>query len=277
MYSFIRNLVRWWFMVTARPRILHAERIPTDSAAILACNHGSAVETFLVPAMLDRQPAHVAKAELFTDKRPFHWLAGRFIYWAGARPMDRRGGRASAKSMADVTDHLKAGGLVVVFPEGTRSPDGRLHKGKTGVARLSLASGAPVIPIGLVNTVPVRKGWWPFRRLVKPRLRVGQPLDFSQWRDGVNDSAVLRHVTDQVMTEIQKLTGQRYVDVYAASLRSAKAADRAIDAVELPSPGAGRPVPPLPGSAAAGVAGTDPAAPAPVTGTASADDGQPHE
>lgn len=248
MYFFIRNLIRWWFVLTARPRMMHAERIPTDSAAILACNHGSAVETFLVPAMIDRRPAHVAKRELFTDRRPLHWLAGRFIYWAGARPMDRSGGRASAKSMADVVDHLKNGGLVVVFPEGTRSPDGRMYKGKTGVARLALATGAPVIPIGLINTVPVRKGWWPFKKMYGPKLRIGKPIDFSQWRAGINDTTVLRHVTDQVMTEIQKLTGQTYVDVYAASLRSAKAAGRTLDAVELPTPGYGRDVPPLPGA-----------------------------
>jgi len=246
MYFFFRNLVRWWFVLTARPKMLHAERIPVDGAAILACNHGSAVETVLVPAMLDRQPAHVAKRELFSDRRPFHWLLGRFIYWAGARPMDRSGGRASANSMADVVDHLNGGGIVVVFPEGTRSPDGRMYKGKTGVARLALATGAPVIPIGLINTIPVRKGWWPFKRMVGPKLRVGKPIDFSAWRDGINDSAVLRYVTDQVMTEIQKLTGQSYVDVYAASLRSAQAAGRTLEAIEQPTPGAGRPVPELP-------------------------------
>ncbi|HIT76630.1 MAG TPA: 1-acyl-sn-glycerol-3-phosphate acyltransferase [Candidatus Avipropionibacterium avicola] len=243
MYQFCRRLVALWLRIMVRPVQVDAERMPMTGAAIIAPNHGSAIETVMVPAVIPRKLGHVAKRELFTSRNPFMRLLGWFIHWAGARPMDRSGGRASATSIAGIVDHVRNGGAAVVFPEGTRSPDGRLYKGKTGVARLALASGAPVIPVGIVNNQPRKVKWWPVPIVWRPEVRWGEPIDFSQWQAGIDDRAVLRHVTDQVMAAIQDLTGQQYVDVYAASLRSALAEGREINAVEQDRPGQDNPVP----------------------------------
>ncbi|HLQ81977.1 MAG TPA: lysophospholipid acyltransferase family protein [Bacillota bacterium] len=246
MYEICRRLVWLWFKLTARPQVFHAERIPLTGPAIIAGNHMSAVETVLIPSIVHRKLGHVAKSELFTSRKPFHRLLGWFIHWAGARPMDRSGGRMSASSMDDMLTHLRKGGAAVVFPEGTRAPDERMYKGKTGVARLALAADVPVIPVGIVNTRKRKVGWWPWPIMWKPEVHWGEPLDFSQWAGCVDDRGVVRHVTDEVMAAIQQLTGQTYVDVYAASLRSATKDGRELAAPELPRPGYGKPVPQLP-------------------------------
>lgn len=245
MYEICRRLVWLWFQVTARPQVFHAERIPLTGSAIIAANHGSAAETALVPSLVKRKLGHVAKLELFTSRKPFHRLLGWFIHWAGARPMDRSGGRVSAVSMDDMMTHLRKGGAAVVFPEGTRAPDEKLYKGKTGVARLALSTGVSVIPVGIVNARRRKVGWWPWPVMWKPEVHWGEPLDFSQWAGRVDDREVVRHVTDEVMAAIQDLTGQTYVDVYAASLRAAANDGRELAAPEITRPGYGRPTPPL--------------------------------
>ena len=243
MYQIVRPLVWLWLQVTVRPRVFNPERMPRTGAAIIAANHTSAIETVMIPALFRRKLGHVAKSELFISRNPFQRLLGRFIHWAGARPMDRSGGRISATSMDDMLTHLAKGGAAVVFPEGTRAPDARMYKGKTGVARLALASGVPVVPVGIVNARKRKVAWWPWPIRWRPELHWGEPLDFSQWIGRVDDRAVVRHVTDEVMAAIQDLTGQTYVDVYAASLRSALKDGRELAAAELPRPGYGLPVP----------------------------------
>lgn len=243
MYQFCRRLVLLWLRLFVRPTSVNPERMPLTGGAVIAANHGSATETVMIPAVIPRKLGHVAKRELFVGTNLFARIGGWFLYWSGARPMDRTGGRSSANSIAGIVEHVEAGGAAVVFPEGTRSPDGRLHRGKTGVARLTLASGMPVIPVGIVNNQRRKVKWWPVPIVWRPVLVWGEPIDFSQWRDGIDDRAVLRHVTDQVMAAIQDLTGQDYVDVYAASLRSAHAEGREIDAPVLERPGQNSPVP----------------------------------
>ncbi len=245
MYQFCRRLVLLWLRLFVRPSSVNPEKMPLTGGAVIAANHGSAIETVMIPAVIPRKLGHVAKRELFVGKSVFARIGGWFLLWSGARPMDRTGGRASANSIAGIVEHVAAGGAAVVFPEGTRSPDGRLYKGKTGVARLTLASGMPVIPVGFINNQRRKVKWWPVPIVWRPRLVWGDPIDFSQWRDGIDDRAVLRHVTDQVMAAIQDLTGQQYVDVYAASLRKALAEGREINAPELDRPGQDAPAPTL--------------------------------
>jgi 1-acyl-sn-glycerol-3-phosphate acyltransferase len=159
--------------------------------------------------------------------------------------MDRSGGRASASSMDGVLGVLRNGQLLGIYPEGTRSPDGRLYKGKTGVARLVLSAGVPVIPVGMVNTqlVPSRLKFPTMRR---PGIRFGRPLDFRAYAASGNDRTVLRWVTDEIMNAVMELSGQEYVDAYGTSVKSALAEGRELNAPVLPRPGAGRPVPPRP-------------------------------
>ncbi|MGD7705953.1 lysophospholipid acyltransferase family protein [Microlunatus sp. Y2014] len=233
-----------------RPTVVGQERVPTEGPLLLAANHSSWGETVLLPAMTNRVLTFAAKQELFTARGPMR-LVGMFLRAVGIRPMDRSGGRASASSMSAVLEPLLEGGAIALFPEGTRAPDDRLYKGKTGVARLALGSGAPVVPVGLLNTRPVRRRFPPITMMWKPVIIFGEPLDFSEWAGGEDDRAVLRHVTDSVMSAIQELTGQTYVDVYAASLKSAQAEGRELVAKEVPHPGYGRPLPQRPADRAA--------------------------
>ena len=184
---FKRGLFRPLIQVLLRPRVVGGERVPAAGGALVAGNHLSGWDTLVVPAMLPRQMTFPAKAELFEARGPISWVVAKFVAAVGILPLDRAGGRASASSMDVVLDALREGKVVGIFPEGTRSPDGRLYKGRTGVARLALGAGVPVIPVGLRNTRP---GW---RRTV---VTFGEPLDFSGYAGAGNDRDVLRHVTD---------------------------------------------------------------------------------
>jgi 1-acyl-sn-glycerol-3-phosphate acyltransferase len=241
-----------WFLVAPglrlvmRPWVEGAENIPSTGPAILVSNHLSAGDTFLLPALIRRRLTFPAKAELFQGKK----LRGRFTTWfltsVGMLPMDRSGGRASASSMDGVLGVLRGGELLGIYPEGTRSHDGRLYKGKTGVARLVLSSGVPVIPVAMINTqfVPSKVARIPIMR--RPGIRFGRPMDFSRYAASGNDREVLRWVTDEIMNAVLELSGQVYVDAYGASVKSAQKEGRELNAPVLPRPGYGRPVPPVP-------------------------------
>ena len=239
-YTFFkRGLFTPAIRVLLRPRVLGREHVPRTGGALVAANHVSGWDTLVVPAMLPRQMTFPAKAELFVSRSPVSWVVSRFLKAVDILPMDRAGGRASANSMDVVLDALRDGKVVGIFPEGTRSPDGRMYRGRTGVARLALATGVPVIPVGLRDTRP---GW---RR---PLVQFGPPLDFSAYAGAGNDRDVLRHVTDEVMAAIHDLSGQRYVEAYASGVKTALREGRTLDVVELERPGHGRVAPPLPGS-----------------------------
>ncbi len=236
-----------------RPTVEGGENIPTSGPAILVSNHVSAGDTFVLPAMIRRRLTFPAKAELFAGRGG---VGAAVVAWflknVGMLPMDRSGGRASAGSMGGVLDVLHRGELLGIYPEGTRSPDGRLYKGKTGVARLVLQAGVPVVPIGMVDSqfVPSKLLRIPIMR--QPRIRVGAPMEFSRYapppgappRPAAEEREVLRWITDEIMTAVQQLSGQTYVDAYGASMKTALAEGKTIDAPELSRPGAGRPVPP---------------------------------
>ncbi len=229
-----------------RPWIEGADNIPSAGPAILVGNHISMGDTFLLPAMIKRRLTFPAKAELFAGRGVRGRIVSSFMKSIGQLPMDRSGGRASATSMDGVLGVLSAGELLGIFPEGTRSPDGRLYKGKTGVARLVLQSGVPVIPVGMIDTefVPTKLFKIPLMR--RPGVRIGRPLDFSRYAKAGNEREVLRWVTDEIMNAVMELTGQTYVDAYASSVKDALAQGREIAMPVVSRPGAGRPIPPPP-------------------------------
>lgn len=231
--------------VVCRPWIEGRENIPDKGAAILVSNHVSAGDTIVLPAMIRRRLTFPAKAELFAGGGLRADVVKWFLRSIGQVPLDRSGGRASAASMDSVTQVLADGDLLGIYPEGTRSPDGRLYKGKTGVARLVLANDVPVIPVAMVNTEIVRNRFGiPYMK--RPGVRIGQPLDFSAWSAQNGQREVLRWVTDEIMNAVMELSGQEYVDAYGASVKSAAAEGRELAQPVLPRPGYGHPRPPMP-------------------------------
>ena len=244
-------VLKWFIFVPVikvvfRPWIEGKENVPATGPAILVANHISAGDTYLLPALVSRRMVFPAKSEAFTGTG----LRGAVLRWfllnVGMLPMDRSGGRASANSMTGVLGVLERGDLLGIFPEGTRSPDGRLHKGKTGVARLVLQARVPVIPVGMIDTEFHRLPLLGIPVMRRPGVRVGTPLDFDRYAGAGNDREVLRWVTDEIMAAVQELSGQTYVDAYASSVKSAALEGRSFETKVLERPGGGRPAPPVP-------------------------------
>lgn len=218
-YQFFKYLlIRPAMRLLVRPRLSGVEHIPARGPAILAGNHLGALDTLVLPALLRRRVTYSAKVELFQGRGPRGRVVAWFLRMVGQVPMDRSGGRASASGLDPIIEVLRNGGLVGIFPEGTRSPDGRMYRGHTGVARMALATGAPVIPVGMINTQS-RRGPLGLPLSRDARIVVGEPLDYSAWRNRQNDQAVLRWVTNDIMAHIQQLSGQQYVDVYASRVK----------------------------------------------------------
>lgn len=207
-----------------RPTVEGLEHVPDSGPAILAINHLSYSDWLFVPLVLERRVTFVAKSEYFTTPGFKGRMQKSFFSGTGQVPIDRSSGSAAAGALATGKRILAQGDLFGIFPEGTRSPDGRLYKGKTGVARLALESGAPVIPVALMDTDTVAPPGEKFGRYAQPHVRFGAPLDFSRF-DGMSaDRFVLRSITDEIMYELMLLSGQEYVDQYASSRKKSVAA-----------------------------------------------------
>src|SRR3712207_4092240 len=196
--------------------------------------------------MIRRRLTFPAKLEMFHGRGFKGRLLGWFLKVVGQVPLDRSGGRASAGSMDQLIKVLRDGKLLGIYPEGTRSPDGRLYKGKTGVARLVLQAGVPVIPVGVSNTQVVPSVIPKIPTIRRPVIKIGRPLDFSAYAAAGNDREVLRWVTDKIMDEVMTLSGQQYVDAYGATVKAALAEGKPLPPSSLERPGAGQRVPPVP-------------------------------
>ncbi|WP_053352894.1 MULTISPECIES: lysophospholipid acyltransferase family protein [Leucobacter] len=203
-----------------RPWLEGAENIPATGPVILVGNHLSVIDSFFMPAMIERRVYFLAKSDYFTGKGLKGWLVKSFMLAVGQLPIDRSGGKASEASLNTGLAVLDRGDVLGIYPEGTRSPDARLYRGRTGVARLIVESGATVVPIVMIDTekaMPIGAKVPKIRRI---GTVVGKPLDFTRFAGMSADRFVLRSVTDEIMLEIQKLSGQSYVDVYASSVRN---------------------------------------------------------
>lgn len=204
-----------------RPTVEGLENVPSTGGAVFAGNHLSVADELFLGAVVPRHIAFWAKSEYFTGAGVGGFLTRQLMVGLGAIPVERAGGRAALSAFDSAIPVLKAGDLVAVYPEGTRSPDGRLYRGRTGVARLAVAAGVPIIPVGVVGTDKVQPIGTPYP---KPGVRgvvvrFGKPLDHT---GRPADSSTLREITDEVMGEIQKLTGQEYVPRYAPRRGSAE-------------------------------------------------------
>jgi 1-acyl-sn-glycerol-3-phosphate acyltransferase len=230
-----------------RPWIRGAGNVPASGAAILASNHQAVIDSFFLAVMLDRRMVFIGKQEYFTGSGIKGRLVSGFMRGVGTIPVDRGGGRGSEAALATGLRQLREGGLFGIYPEGTRSPDGRLYRGKTGVARLAVESGAPVIPVAMVGTADAQPIGRRIPKIMRIGVVVGEPLDFTRYRGMENDRFILRAVTDEIMYAIMSLSGQEYVDVYAATQKARIATGHPAasgDAADhLPAAPGGRPVP----------------------------------
>ena len=210
-----------------QPWIRGADNIPAEGAAILASNHLAVIDSFFLPLLVDREVAFIGKSDYFTGKGVKGWAVKNFMTAVGTIPVDRSGGRASQAALQAGIDRLRSGELFGIYPEGTRSPDGRLYRGKTGVARIALATGAPVIPVAMIGSNLAQ----PIGQVV-PSTRhrvgivIGEQLDFSRYKGLENDRFILRSITDEIMYSLMALSGQEYVDLYAADVKQAMDADK---------------------------------------------------
>jgi 1-acyl-sn-glycerol-3-phosphate acyltransferase len=210
-----------------RPWFVGAENVPRAGPAILASNHLSFSDHFFAPLPIPRKVVFLAKSEYFTG-RGLKGLASRmFFSGVGQIPVDRSGGEASERALKTGLRVLAQGHLLGIYPEGTRTPDGRLYRGKTGVARLALEARAPVIPTAMIGGFEFQPpGRITPRLRVRPGVKFGKPLDFSRYYGLADDRIVLRAVTDEIMYELMKLSGQEYVDEYATRSKGRRAALR---------------------------------------------------
>lgn len=219
-YFLLKNIVLGPLLkVLFRPWIRGVENVPSDGAAILASNHLSFSDSIFLPLMLRRPVVFLAKSEYFTGKGIKGTLSRWFFKGTGQLPIDRSGGKASEAALNTGLQVLSQGQLLGIYPEGTRSPDGRLFRGRTGIARMVLEAKVPVLPVAMIDTEKVQ----PIGRRL-PRIRrigvvVGEPLDFSRFAGMEGDRLVLRAVTDEIMYELMKLSGQEYIDVYASTMK----------------------------------------------------------
>lgn len=218
-YAIIGPLLRLFF----RPRIEGPEHIPEHGAAIVAGNHLSFSDHFLMPAILKRRITFLAKAEYFTGPGVKGRLTAAFFHSIGQIPVDGSGKDAGQAAIREGLGVLGRGELLGIYPEGTRSHDGRLYKGKVGVAVMAIRAQVPVVPCAMVGTFEIQPPGQVVPRIKRVTIRFGEPLDFSRYAGLENQKAAIRAVTDEIMYAILTLSGQEYVDEYAAKVKAAQA------------------------------------------------------
>lgn len=214
LHLLIRRLLAPLARLLWRPDVRGAENVPATGPVILAANHRSAIDTAVIPIVAPRPVAFLGKAEYFTGKGVKARLLAAFLSALGYVPVERGNAAAGLAALGAARTVLDNGGAFGIYPEGTRSLDGRLHRGHTGVAALALATGAKVVPVALLGTerlLPVGKK---IPRLAKVSVRFGEPLDFARYDGLASSPAIRRAVTDEVMYAIMELSKQEYVDVY---------------------------------------------------------------
>jgi 1-acyl-sn-glycerol-3-phosphate acyltransferase len=208
-----------------RPEAEGLENIPKTGGAILASNHLAVSDSFFMPLVIPRRRVTFpAKLEYFIEKGIKGAVKKWFMTGMGQIPMDRTGGSAAQAALDTGIRLLREGHLLGIYPEGTRSPDGRLYKGKTGMARIALEAGVPIIPVAMYGTDvanPIGSKMW---KPTKIRVKFGAPLDFSRYEGLSGDRFVERSITDEVMYALMELSGQEYVDMYAAKVKELQTA-----------------------------------------------------
>lgn len=211
LYPVARAIVRPTMRALWRINVTGLHHVPESGPAIFCPNHISFIDSLVLPCVLDRQISYVGKAEYMDS-----WKTKYIFPAIGMIPIDRGGGSASQRALDTAARVLERGELFGIYPEGTRSRDGKLHRGHTGPARLALRTGAPIIPVGLQGTDAMQPAGAPLPKpFISCQVNIGAPIDVTRYADRVDDRLVLRQLIDEVMFEIRKLSGQEYVDTYA--------------------------------------------------------------
>ena len=241
LYWFLKSVVLGPLLkVLFRPRVEGLEHIPADGAAILASNHLSFSDSVFLPLVMERRLTFLAKSDYFTGSGVKGWLTARIMGGLGQLPIDRSGGKASEAALKTGLSVLDRGELLGLYPEGTRSPDSRLYRGRTGVARMALTAGVPVIPVAMIDTDKAQPTGQLIPNIRRIGVKIGKPLDFSRYEGMEGDRFVLRSITDEIMYELMQLSDQEYVDMYATSMKEkllTKAKRRARELQEAARPG----------------------------------------
>lgn len=220
-YFFLKNFVLGPILtILFRPWVRGAENVPKQGGAILASNHLSFVDSIFLPLKMRRQVTFLAKSDYFTGTGVKGALIRWFFKATGQIPIDRSGGKASENSLNTGLGVLERGLLLGIYPEGTRSPDATLYRGRTGIARMVLEAGVPVVPVAMIDTEKVMPIGQKYPRIQRVGVVVGEQLDFTRFVGMEGERAVLRAVTDQIVYRIMRLSGQRYEDVYASTIRN---------------------------------------------------------
>ncbi|HEY0259579.1 MAG TPA: lysophospholipid acyltransferase family protein [Lacisediminihabitans sp.] len=227
-YWFMKNLVAGPLLKTIfRPWVTGHENIPKTGGVIMASNHLSFIDSVFLPLVMDRRISFLAKSDYYTTRGLKGWFTRNFLTATGMLPIDRSGGKASEASLETGLAVLARGEVLGIYPEGTRSPDAKLYRGRTGVARMILEAGVPVVPVAMIDTEKVMPIGQRLPKVRRIGIVIGKPLDFSRFAGLEGDRFILRSITDEIMYELDRLSGQEYVDVYASSVKERqKAASR---------------------------------------------------
>lgn len=220
LYRVVRVILSPILRLIFRPWVEGQERVPLEGAAILASNHLSFSDSIFLPLVVPRKITFLAKSDYFTGRGVKGRSKALFFKGVGQVPIDRSGGRAAEAAIATGLRVLATGALLGIYPEGTRSPDGRLYRGRTGIARLALDSGVPVIPVAMIDTEKIQPPGRVLPKIMRVGVRFGEPMDFSQYAGKSDDRFVLRTITDQIMQALVELSGQEYVDMYASRAKA---------------------------------------------------------
>jgi len=219
-YWFMKNLIAGPILKTVfRPWVTGLENIPKDGGVILASNHLSVIDSVILPLVIDRRIYFLAKSDYFTGKGFKNWAVKHFLLGTGMIPIDRSGGKASEASLNTGLGVVARGDVLGIYPEGTRSPNGKLYRGRTGIARMLLEGRVPVVPIAMVDTDKVMPIGAKLPKVRRIGIVIGEPLDFSRFEGLEGDRFILRSITDEIMYELNRISGQEYVDVYASSVK----------------------------------------------------------
>ena len=218
-YQLSRAVIGPFLRTIGRPKVAGEENIPAEGPAILASNHLSFIDSIYLPLMIDRPVVFPAKAEYFAAKGPLGRLWAAYLRSTNQLEMDREGARSAQATLEAAVEILRAGELFGFYPEGTRSPDGRLYRGRSGIGYLALNSGAPVIPVAMMGTRKMLPPGAPVPRPARIEIRVGKPLEFGHLA-GEPPARGRRAVADEVMQAIRELSGQDYVHEYASDVKA---------------------------------------------------------
>lgn len=211
-YGLLRAFLTPFLMILFRPKVSGLRNVPVNGPVIVASNHLSFSDSVFMPLVVPRKVTFLAKSEYFTSPGPKGLLKKIIFIALGQVPVDRSGGRRSEAALITGLELLGQGKCLGIYPEGTRSPDGRLYKGRTGIVRLALESGAPIIPVAMFNTEKIQPTGKVIPKIMRVKMIFGEPIFYT---GDPADLKLLRDLTDDLMRKIQELSGQEYVDIYA--------------------------------------------------------------